>query len=61
MLSSYLIYFYNLTKEQQIKQILMTIVFFLILFAFCGLLIFLKFKFLDKTKNTLFQRFLNRF
>ncbi len=60
MFANYLIYFYTLSNEQKLKQFLMTLIFFLVLFAICGFLKFLKLKYLDDTKNSLFQRFLKK-
>jgi hypothetical protein len=60
MFTNYLIYFYALPKEQKLQQIVIFLIFFLILFAVCVFLKFLKFKFSDSTKNSLFQRFLKR-
>ena len=58
MISNYFIYLSNLPKEEKFEQLLIILVFFLILFAICCFLEFLKLKFKDETKNSLFQKFL---
>lgn len=58
MISNYFIYLSTLPKDEKLKQILIILAFFLILFAICCFLEFLKLKFKDKTKNSLFQKFL---
>lgn len=58
MISNYFIYLNNLPKEERFEQLLIILVFFLILFAICCFLEFLKLKFKDETKNSLFQKFL---
>ena len=60
MFSNYLIYLYTLPKEEKIEQILLLLAFFAVLLAICGLLTFIKLKFLNDNKNSLFQRFLKR-
>lgn len=60
MITNYFIYLMNLPKEEQVKQILILLAFFTILIVFCLFLKFLKLKFLDETKDSLFQRFLRR-
>jgi hypothetical protein len=51
MLSTYLIYFNTLSNEQKVHQVFMLLIFFLSLFAICGLLEFLRTKYLNKAKN----------
>lgn len=60
MFTNYLIYFHTLSEEEKLKQFFMILIFFLILFAICGILKFLKLKYLDDTKDSLFQRFLKK-
>lgn len=60
MITNYLIYLATLPKEKQIEQIFMILAFlFLILAIFC-ILIFLKFKFINKNKDSFFQRILKK-
>ena len=55
MISNYIIYFYTLPKEEQVKQLLIILVFFLILFLVSILLDFILSKFnRDGGKNHLF-------
>ncbi len=58
MISNYLIYFFNLLPSQQIEQLSIILIFFYSLIAFCFLLVFLKFRFFDETRESWFQRFL---
>ena len=58
MLTNYWIYFYTLSKEQQLRQIAIIIVMLLAISVICVFLTFLKAKYLDKTKNSFFQKFL---
>ena len=60
MLSNYYIYLMTLPKEEAIKQIFLILAFFVIMLAICGFLKYLKFKYMDKNKNTLFQKFLKK-
>ena len=60
MISNYFIYLSTLSKDEKLKQVLIILTFFLILFAVCCFLEFLKLKFTDKTKNSLFQKFLKK-
>ena len=60
MITNYLIYLLNLPKEKQVKQILILLAFFATLFIIGVFLKFLKLKFLDETKDSLFQKFLKR-
>lgn len=48
MITNYLIYLYTLPKDEQVMQIAIFIIFFLILFVIC---FFLDSKFFDKDKN----------
>ena len=57
MITNYFIYLMNLPKEEQVKQILILLAFFTALIDICFVLKFLKLKFLDETKDSLFQRF----
>ena len=60
MITNYLIYLLNLPKEKQVKQILILLAFFTTLLVIGIFLKFLKIKFLDENKNSLFQKFLKR-
>lgn len=60
MFTNYLIYFNTLSKEEKLKQIFIALIFFLILLAICSFLEFLKLKYLDNTKDSLFQKFLKK-
>lgn len=60
MFMNYLIYFNTLSKQQKLEQVLITLISFFILFIICEFLEFLKLKYLDDTKDSLFQRFLKR-
>ena len=51
MISNYLIYLYTLPKEEQIKQIFILVIFFLISIIICIALDFFKSNFFDKHKN----------
>lgn len=60
MISNYFIYLSALPKDEKLKQILIILAFFLILFSICCFLEFLKLKFIDETKNTWIQKFLKK-
>lgn len=61
MITNYLIYLSTLPIEKQIEQIVMILAFlFFILAIFC-FLIFIKFKFTKKNKDSFFQRILKKF
>ena len=60
MISNYFIYLSTLPKDEKLKQILIILAFLLILFSICCFLEFLKLKFTDTTKNSLFQKFLKK-
>lgn len=60
MYTKYLIYLNTLTREQKSKQAFLVLISFFILFMICGFLEFLKLKYLDETKNSLFQKFLKK-
>ena len=60
MITNYLIYLMTLQKEDQIKQFLILLAFFTILISISFILKFLKLKFSDETKDSLFQKFLKR-
>lgn len=60
MISNYYIYLMTLPKEEAIKQIFIILIFFIAILAICGFLRYLKFKFMDKNKNSLFQKFLKK-
>ena len=54
MISNYLIYLYTLSKEEQIKQIMILLIFILVSFVICIMIDFLKSKFFNKHKDKLF-------
>lgn len=58
MISNYIIYFNTLTRIEQGKQLSIILVFLLVLLIVVSLLAFLKIRFSDETKETLFQKFL---
>ena len=60
MITNYLIYLISLPKNEQLKQIIILLVFFTILISICFILKFLKIKFLNENKDSLFQKFLKR-
>ena len=60
MIANYIIYFNNLTRVEQIKKLSIILVFLLVLLIVVSLLAFLKIRFYDETKETLFQRFLKK-
>ena len=61
MITNYLIYLSTLPIEKQIEQIVMILTFlFFILAIFC-FLIFIKFKFTKKNKDSFFQIILKKF
>lgn len=60
MMSNYIIYLNTLTKTEKNKYLLYIALFFLLILLICGILYFVKNKFSDKSKNTLFQRFLDK-
>lgn len=61
MITNYLIYLSTLPREKQIEQIVMILAFLFIILAFSCFLIFLKFKFTNKNKDSFFQRILKKF
>ena len=60
MFSHYAIYFSTLSKAEKLEQALILTCSFVIFFIICGILYFLKTKFLDNTKNSRFQKFLKK-
>ena len=60
MISNYLIYLNSLPNEQKNQQLFIILKFFTVLFLICVFLDFLKRKFRDETKDTVFQRFLKK-
>ena len=60
MIANYIIYFNNLTRVEQSKQLSIILFFLLVLLIVVSLLAFLKIRFYDETKETLFQRFLKK-
>lgn len=60
MITNYLIYLITLPKDDQVKQIVILLAFFTFLITICFILKFLKIKFLNKNKDSVFQRFLKK-
>lgn len=60
MISNYLIYLNSLSNEAKFNQIFIILIFLLILLIIGGFLKFLKIKFMNKNKNSLFQKFLEK-
>ena len=60
MLSKYIIYFNTLTNQGKLEQIAIWFVFFMLFIVICGFLLFFKLKFVEKNKNSLFQKFLKK-
>lgn len=60
MIANYVLYLNILPNEEKLKQIAILLAFFLILLVICIILKFLKIKFINKNKNSLFQRFLKK-
>lgn len=60
MITNYLIYLTTLSKEEQLKQILILLAFFTVLSSIIIFLKILKTKFLNENKESLFQNFLKK-
>ena len=60
MISNYCIYFQTLSKQEKLEQVLFMLAFLLVFFAICSFLIFLKSKYLDDTKDSIWQKFLKK-
>lgn len=60
MITNYLIYFNTLTKVEQGKQLSIILTFLFVLLIVVSILVFLKIKFSDETKENLFQKFLKK-
>ncbi len=60
MMSNYIIYLNTLTTVERNKYLLYIVLFFTVILLFCGVLYLIKKKFLNRSKNTLFQRFLKK-
>ena len=60
MFLNYVIHFNMLSQQEKFEQLFIILSFFVILFSICMLLLFLKFKFLNKTKNSSFKKFLKK-
>ncbi len=60
MITNYLIYFNTLTRVEQGKQLSIILTFLFVLLIVVSILVFLKIKFSDETKENLFQKFLKR-
>lgn len=57
MMSNYIIYLSTLSTIERNKYLLYISLFFTVILLFCGILYLIRNKFLDKNKNTLFQKF----
>ncbi len=60
MIGNYIIYLNTLEEIEKNKYLLYIAIFFIVILLICGILYMIKNKFLDKTKNTSFQRFLKK-
>ncbi len=60
MITNYLIYFNTLTRVEQSKQLSIILTFLFVLLIVVSILVFLKIKFSDETKENLFQKFLKK-
>lgn len=60
MITNYLIYFNTLTRVEQSKQLSIILTFLFVLLIVVSILLFLKIKFSDETKENLFQKFLKK-
>ena len=57
MMSNYIIYLNTLTTVEKNKYLLYIALFFTVILLFCGILYLIRKKGLNRSKNTLFQRF----
>ena len=60
MITNYLIYFNTLTRVEQGKQLSIILTFLFVLLIVVSILVFLKIKFSDETKENIFQKFLKK-
>lgn len=60
MIGNYIIYLNTLEEIEKNRYLLYIAIFFIVILLICGILYMIKNKFLDKTKNTSFQRFLKK-
>ncbi len=60
MIANYIIYFNTLTRFEQGKQLSIILTFLFVLLIVVSILVFLKIKFSDETKENLFQKFLKK-
>lgn len=60
MFSNYIIYLNTLSNTEKNKYLLYMAIFFITILFICGILYIIKNKFLDTTKNTLFQKILRK-
>ena len=60
MIADYIVYFSTLLREEQYEHLFIIFIFLFVLIGVCFLLGFLKLKFIDESKNTIFQRFLRK-
>lgn len=60
MYVEYLLYLKTLSEAEKNKQIIMSVLFWTIVFAIAGGLEFLKYKYKDKTKKKKLQKFLEK-
>ena len=60
MISNYIIYLNTLEEIEKNRYLLYIAIFFITILLICGILTFIKNKFIDNNKNTLFQKILKK-
>lgn len=60
MISNYIIYLSTLSNIEKNNYLLYIAIFFITILLICGILTFIKNKFIDNNKNTLFQKILKK-
>lgn len=60
MISNYIIYLNTLSNVERNKIYLYIVIFFITILIICSILYLIRNKFLDKNKNTIFQKFLKK-
>ena len=60
MISNYIIYLSTLANIEKNNYLLYIAIFFITILLICGILTFIKNKFIDNNKNTLFQKILKK-
>ena len=60
MISNYIIYLSTLSNTEKNNYLLYIAIFFITILLICGILTFIKNKFIDNNKNTLFQKILKK-